>query len=196
MQIIFRPLDVWPQAATLKQKRGPFGVSYAKSLALLDRELGLLKASNVVIQAYFAEHELRNDGMPRLNATPRLPGVIVSFDCEHGRLSYPCDTYTDWQSNIRAISLTLENLRAIGRHGASNRGEQFKGYKALPAPGQSAPTESREVMVAWLRSISGLQNGDIATLVRTAEVMTHPDKGGNPDDFKTVQRFRKVLLPT
>jgi hypothetical protein len=39
----------------------------------------------------------------------------------------------DWQHNVRAIALGLEALRKVDRYGITRRGEQYAGWKALPA---------------------------------------------------------------
>src|SRR5690606_24676973 len=61
------------------------------------------------------------------------PGVILSFDSKVGHLSYPCDTFTSWQDNLRAVALALEALRKLDRYGVTKRGEQYRGFLAIEA---------------------------------------------------------------
>lgn len=42
-----------------------------------------------------------------------------------GHLSYPCDTFTTLQDNLRVIALALEALRMVDRYGVTRRGEQY-----------------------------------------------------------------------
>lgn len=203
MEFTFRPISAWPGKQSPSRKYTRFKASYSDTLKLLGRELTNLSAKNVVIQAWLDEREIRNDGQIRADARPRSPGVILSFDSKHGRLSYPCDTFTDWQGNLRAIALALEALRTVDRYGVVRRGEQYAGWKALPAPSRGPGDEFSNNGDAWSflqkilpadqwRAFPG--GSPIADVLRAAEMATHPDRGGNPDDFKRVQRCRELLI--
>src|SRR5579863_10251967 len=50
----------------------------------------------------------------------RTQGIILTFNSKHGPLSYPCDKYSNWQANLRAIALSLEALRAVDRYGVTH----------------------------------------------------------------------------
>jgi hypothetical protein len=47
---------------------------------------------------------------------------------QKGRMVLATDEYEDWQSNARAIALTLEALRAVDRYGAT-QGRQYAGFQ-------------------------------------------------------------------
>ena len=100
---------------------------------LLKHELERLQASNVVIEMDLTEVDIRRDGLPRNNARPTTPRVCLSMDSPYGPLRYPCDTFLSWQDNVRGIALALEALRKVDRYGVTKRGEQYTGWKALPA---------------------------------------------------------------
>lgn len=106
----FRPIDQWPGQHIKPRKKSKFKAHYGDTLKLLERELGYLQARNVVIQADCDERMIRQDGMLRSDARLNGPGVILAFDSKHGPLSYPCDTFTNWDCNLRAIALSLEGL--------------------------------------------------------------------------------------
>jgi len=119
MEVRFRPISTWPVAATARRKRARFRAGYSDTLQLLDRELRFLRAHRLAL----AEDDIRLDGMPRSQAKPSHPGVVLSFDSAYGPLSYPCDTFAQWEDNLRAIALGLEHLRAVDRFGVTKRGE-------------------------------------------------------------------------
>lgn len=189
MEIIFRPLRVWDGPPT-SGKRAQFKASYSETLALLDYELGRLNARNIVIEAAFDERDIRLDGRPRVDARPRLPGVVLSFDSKHGPLRYPCGTFPDWQDNVRAIALSLEHLRAVDRYGVTRRGEQYTGWKALPAPGSYAMTH--EQAIAFLKPFAEGADGP-RDAYRKAALKLHPDRGGDAEQFKRLQAAKVVL---
>lgn len=182
MEATFRPIGEWPRSEETDPRRpSPYEIGWKQTLEDLKRELAHLGAEHVVVRLDLAENRIRRDGWPRQDARPQSPRVIVEFQRPDGRwLRYPCDTFDDWQGNMRAIALTLQDLRRAGNRGALAAGEQYEGSALeLEAPG-SAENEAR----ALLDSYGGL---------RAALRATHPDRGGNEEDFRRVQEAREVL---
>lgn len=197
IQVQFEPIDKWPEKPTVSRKASKFKTRWSDTCKLLERELLHLGCRRLVIQLDCDRSQIRQDGLPRADARAR-PGVILAFQSKHGPLRYPCDTFYDWQDNVRAIALALEALRTVDRYGVTKRAEQYKGWAALPSPNGdhwSTKEQARE----FLKTILGkdlfaiFANNDEQLLLRS-EMKTHPDKGGNPDDFKKVQQARKLLL--
>lgn len=196
MQYHYEPLENKPPARN--RKRSSFSASFDKTLDLLDRELNHLKARNVVLQIDAERHEFRLDGMLRAGAKPRGPAVAISFDSRFGHLTYPCDTYDDWVSNLRAIGLALEALRAVDRYGVSGKGQQYTGWNKLPPPPE--PTvfhfSNRHDALTFLRTLVDVPHAadPLEPYIRAAEKKTHPDLGGDARKFKLVQAARAILL--
>lgn len=186
MKCTFRPLVAWSGPATpagRRRSRYTFKGSWQSTLDLLDRELRHLGAHNVVIEADFREQDLRIDGMPRAGApAPQHPGVRVSFESKHGPLTYATDAYAYWQHNVRAIALGLEALRAVDRYGITRTGEQYKGWRQIEAkPGAPTTAAEAERLIA--------SYGGLTAALRA----THPDHGGNAEDFHRVQAARQLI---
>lgn len=134
LDLIVRPITTWPRPLTKHRKRSTFSASYAATMILLDRELRHLNAKQPLLQMAYVEGDLRLDGRPRANAEPQHPGVMLSFDTPRGPLQFPCDRFTKWVDNLRAIALALEAFRKVDRYGVTSFGEQYTGWKALPSP--------------------------------------------------------------
>jgi hypothetical protein len=132
--------------------------------------------------------ELRNDGLPKARQ-PRLkdPGVAVYFELNGRQQCIPCDRWPTVQENARAIWKSIEALRGLERWGAKSFVDAaFSGFQALPAPNGAADNwwevlgvrpdaNSDEVKAAWRRRVRE----------------THPDQGGDPDEFARVQAAYK-----
>lgn len=177
MQVRFRPIDpidVERLARPGSWNREPFRATWGTTLSLLESELEKVGAHDCVIEAGFREQDLRLDGWPRSGATAEHPCVIVSFESKHGPLRYGTGEFRTWQQNVRAIALGLKALRAVDRYGITRRGEQYAGFKALPAGGPDLAQRGRELIA---------EHGG----VREAQRATHPDHGGDADDFRAVQ---------
>ncbi len=215
LQVRFRPLPTWPHPVTKPRSYPRFKTDYPATLSLLERELRFLDGRNVIVGLGLSEFDIRQDGMPRSNArAPQHPGVELSFDSKFGRLTYSTDQFEsgwpradDWKHNLRAIALSLEALRAVDRYGVSTRGQQYAGWKALPA-GVALGAVNLSTEEAWsVLTIMGETNyaevsakrlewGDelaAKDLYRAAVKLAHPDAGGSREDWDHVQEAGRVL---
>ncbi len=184
-----------------QRKETPIG----NTLELLDRELRALHASNVELLVAIPAEQFRLDGLPRASARAEHPGIILSFDTRDvGHLSYPCATFTTWQANLRAVALALEALRKVDRYGVTKRGEQYRGFLAIEATARPSTPFSHEPasIVAWLvgvvnRATVGIGRAEVsdhpANVLRKAQRLTHPDHGGDPEQFHLVTLAEQYL---
>lgn len=191
----FRPL-VWTERSTWdRRSRGTFKATWTSTLRLLETELLHLDARNVVIQADFAEHDIRIDGLPKANARqPSHPGIRIAFDSTHGPLTYSTDTHEFWQHNVRAIALGLQALRAVDRYGVTKRGEQYRGWSQLPAGNGSAPSGmTRGDAVVLVQKWSGGEAVDSRSF-RFARAAAHPDRNdGDSAAFHQLEQAGRLL---
>ncbi len=175
-------------------------VTYAKTLDRLEAELGKLKARDVVIEAGFQLSEIRNDGWPRSGAREKHPAVALHFNKEAMPVAMPSLSYFTYHQNLHAIVLTLEALRKVDLHGVAQQGEQYRGWTALPAKGQSTSTASACETVLLCAGYSDaelpslrdrmLASADFyAEAYRKAVKQVHPDmQGGNRHRFEELMK--------
>lgn len=184
----------------------PFSASWTATIELLADELRHLDAKRIAVELALTEGDLRIDGLPRANARLSSDAVRIAFDSKYGPLMYETGRFTGaywrgsmlgWQVNLRAIALGLEALRKVDRYGITKRGEQYTGWKALPAstdPADAIQTaeQAKAVLFAAADVItpSALTTEEIA---RIAVKRTHPDTGGDKTEFRKVQRAREIL---
>ncbi len=224
-----RPIETWPREQTKYRLESPFKrpgkydaggryrreeVSYTDTLRLLERELDMLGIREAVLQLAVSDRDIRLDGELRADARPAHPGVILTFThAKHGPLTYACDRFEHWRTNLRAIAKGLEALRLVDRYGITSSGEQYVGWKELPSGiPLTATTVADEVMsieqaarivVGWISGAHDLsQNARTAIedadyrryAYRQALKALHPDHGGeDTDGFLRLQRAIKVL---
>lgn len=165
-----------------------FKASLSSTVKLLYRELRMLEATNIGIELDIADSDIRLDGLPRANARPQhSEAVAVSFDSPHGPLRYVTNEYGRWEANLRSIALTLQALRAVDRYGVSKRGEQYRGFRAIPA--STDPADQIVTAEQARAAIEELGGGSIRDALRA----THPDHGGDAGDFRRVTKARELL---
>lgn len=172
----------------------PFTAPWTSTVELLADELRHLDAKRIAVELAITENDLRIDGMPRANARLSSDAVRVAFDSTYGPLMYETGRYTrahwrgnleGWQVNLRAIALGLEALRKVDRYGITKRGEQYTGWKQLPVstdPADAIQTldQARAVVAEY---------GGLTEAIKA----THPDVGGDPDDFRRVMRAKELI---
>jgi hypothetical protein len=165
LNAVFRPVDKWPgeQTPSWKRQRSRFRASYARTLDGLERELNAIQAKDIVIQCFLELRDIRNDGWPRSSARPKQPGVIVTFSQGKDAISMPCDTFEDWEQNLRAIALTLHSLRMVSQYGVSKHNEQYQGFKRLEVPSK----ESVRAVCAFAGDASGAEGIRVIALRKT-----------------------------
>jgi hypothetical protein len=195
----FRPLGQWTGPATPagSRKQATFKATYPATLDLLFREAGKLGARDLVLQVDVSERYIRTDGLPYANARyGSNPGVVISFASHHGPLRYATDAYTEWQDNLRAIALSLEALRAVDRYGVSKRGEQYTGWRALPAGNGSRHFTSAGEALRWMQAQDELEGQQLApgALYRKLARRMHPDTAtGSQPEWNQLDSARQLL---
>lgn len=97
-----------------------------------------------------------------------------------------CDRYADAEGNMRSLTLALEALRQLERHGGGVMLERaFQGFAALPAPrsahevlGISVDATRDEIQSAW----------------RSAARKAHPDLGGSSELAAEINAAKDKML--
>jgi len=195
------PIREWPGELTRVRRSSSFRAGLSDTLDVLDREIWNLtstrsqRESAEVLVAIPAGDMWRLDGRPRANAVAEHPGVIFSLDSKHGHLSYPCDTFTTWQDNLRAIALALEALRKVDRYGVTKRGEQYRGFLAIEATAAPAGFATADDALHFIAVVARAEpdrgNRDaVRKVLRMAKRITHPDVDGGGD----ANLFQRVSL--
>lgn len=190
-----RPITTWPGVRTPLEDRVParFRAALSDTLTLLSRELYYLRATDVWLEVAIPDDPKwwRNDGRPRAHARADHPGVVLRFKTPvHGlgEVTYSTDQFTDWTDNLRGIAKTLEAARMMERYGTTARGQQYRGFKELPAPESSMNTAEA---VAFLKRHGG--GTDLAAYRKAAKVL-HPDNhGGDGSLMATLNQAKEVL---
>ena len=206
LEYTFRPLSQWPQEPTAahRRKNATFRAGYVSTLNLLERELLHLKAKDVVFEADCPSSEIRNDGRLRSSAKLRGPGIVVSFDSAKGPIRMPCDKFTGWEDNLRAIALTLEHLRAVDRYGCTAHNEQYKGWTGLPDKRDQKAEQNlwaaiicrmaRDVLDKPIGQSVVLHGGDMRDdVLRGLKIALRPDRRGSDVEFKQLQQAIEAL---
>ncbi len=215
LRIQIKAIKNWNGEETKYPKRSTFRAAYNQTKKLLERELDHLdiRSDSLRIEMFVRPGEIRLDGQLRADARPYKQGVKLSFDLITERtpipgtnkdkikiqpVTYPCDTFDDWQDNLRAIALSLQNLRAVERYGVMKFQDMVK---RLALPSAEGKTSTPDAAAQILSKYSGfgvdaiLSDKAVAkTAYQKAARVLHPDSpGGNQDDFIALKKAYEAL---
>jgi hypothetical protein len=143
MKWTIRPLSDVTGFAGARQE-SQFTTSWSDAVTLLERELDMINARDVVLELDVRDNQIRLDGRLRGDATPASGRVRLAFESKHGDLVYATNRFTrgaatqrgvrkmqhDHQHNVYAIAKALEALRLVDRYGVTS-GQQYAGFKAI-----------------------------------------------------------------
>jgi len=181
----------WPSAfrrtPTGNRTRGAFSDhSLGGARDRLLYELRLLGAKSIVLSTMIP---VKLDGLPYANYKPvGDPGVAVYFQRSRRNVCLACDRYTLPEINLYALGLTVKNMRAIERYGASDFLDRaFTGFAALSMPARKP---------WWIvLEIGQDATADIVKIAyRKLALQRHPDHGGTADAWQELERAHKEAL--
>jgi hypothetical protein len=134
-------------------------------------ELRLLGATDIVVSTNVP---VKADGLLYAD-NKRLddPGIAVYFKYKKKSLVMARDGFVSVAGNLRSLTLAIDGMRQLERHGGSLMLEKaFTGFLAIAPPDWKKP---------W-REVFGIKpdwSGDIEKLYREKARIRHPDAGGN-----------------
>jgi hypothetical protein len=201
----YRALLTWPagrpQTPSNERRSAPFRASLDATYAELDDELRLARARDAVVSIDAPAGQFRkNDSRPVSLARVNSPAVVLTFTSAEGHpVTIPCDRFHDWRDNLRAIALTLHDLRRVERYGTAASGQQYRGWAQLPSVTTTAL--NAEQAAEFLAKHGG---GYMATEIlrdavkarhalRVVRAQLHPDNGGRSGDFALATDAGRVL---
>jgi hypothetical protein len=172
--------DGWPRTVSYRRESDSrFGghgrrVTMGRAVVQLMDELRLLGATKVVVSSNIPT---KSDGLPY--AESKLiddPGIAVYFDFKNKSLVMARDGFTSPAGNIRSLTLAIEGLRQLERHGGSVMLEKaFTGFLAIAPPDWKRPwRQVFGVKPDWRGDLS-----EITALRREKARHRHPDAGGS-----------------
>lgn len=125
--------DHIPRTPWQNRVQGSFMVTPEKATQDLLKEVRLARGTDLIISTNIP---IRRDGLPYATAKEPLdPGVAVYFTRKGKTICIPCDSFDRVWKNIRAIGLSIADMRGPEARGCAVLTDQaFTGFLALPAP--------------------------------------------------------------
>lgn len=192
LSTLFFPLG-WPvgysRTASDNIESSRFRVTFAAARSHLETECEAIGATDIIIST---DWPLVGDGnMKPSTRQPDDTGVAVYFTLDGVERVFCCDAWDKVESNLRAIGLTFEMLRAVERYRVSDMMNRlFAGFKSLP---ENATVNG----VTWWKYFNLEPDASPAAIraaIRAKQKECHPDKhGGNQLKWIELQEIIKQI---
>lgn len=150
----------------------------------LIREVAKIGGTNIVVSS---NQPVRADGLPYAQ-TRNIPdtGVAVYFVRAGKQMAMAQDRFWSVIGNMRSLTMAIEGLRQMERHGGAIMMERaFEGFAALPAP-------KRWWDVLGVPPLASAE--EIESAFRALAKKHHPDNGGDPAQFAEITAARAQVL--
>lgn len=181
-----------PRTAPYQRQHARFQTSFASARDAALREIKLLGGSAVIFSSNIPR---RQDGLPYSDAKPKNgdPGIAAYFTRKEKQLCFACDCWLMVDDNMHAIALTIGALRGIARWGTGDMMEAaFRGFTALPAPGQTSGISWWQVLGVPINSTPD----QVKEAYRILVAKHHPDKGGDIEMFHRLREAYQLFENT
>lgn len=151
----------------------------------IQEEIGRIGGTHIVVST---NQPLRQDGFPYAQERIiRDPGVSAYFMRDDRAMVMAQDRFWSIIGNMRSLTMAIEGLRQMERHGGAAMMERaFSGFVALPPPGKSWCDVLQVRRDATLEVIEA----NFRRLARDR----HPDKGGSADAMAELNNARDTAL--
>ena len=154
----------WPRTeGAARTHHAMFKMTFEAILQKFGWEMDRLRARDWVVSSWLPVNQRGN---PRADMARRIlddPGVAVYFTLRGRQMSMARDAHLTVSDNLRSLTLAIEHMRGLERHGGAVMMERaFEGFAALPAPGRNhwrivlglagnGAVTSEQVEEAWRR---------------------------------------------
>jgi DnaJ family protein A protein 2 len=139
------------------------------------------------------QEELLTTGIRR-----RLPGVSVRYLRDSKWQTVSCYSKYDRASNLRQIYLFLDRVRKYEKVGGQYEGLSFTTEIAKSEKASSDSQRSRNEDILDSYDILGASADDpielLKDIYRKKVLYYHPDKGGDPERFKRLQKAYEAVM--
>ncbi|WP_435143848.1 DnaJ domain-containing protein [Halobaculum sp. P14] len=139
------------------------------------------------------EHQSRNPKYPYAGqAEPDDPGVVLRWSMNGNQYAVAADAYSRVRDNLRCIGLYVAEKRKMESRPVTTGETEFANAR-LPAgdDGEIVADPPAHVVLEVSRDAT---ESEIKQAYRERVKETHPDTGGDIEEFRRVERAKEVLL--
>lgn len=144
-----------------------------------------------------ANAHTKSNGLPLYNANPDDPGFVLRWTDDEEQFAVACDASTRLRDNVRYVLKWVNETRMRGQRPVKTGDSEFAAAR-LPPGDETGGAVAASSTVEPAHEVLGVQPDAPESIVeraaRARKVETHPDNGGDAEEFKRVVEAEKVML--
>lgn len=145
------------------------------------------------------DHRKDRPNVPYANAPePDDPGAVVQWTRNEQQYAIACDHWTDLRSNVREIGLYVEEKRMMDQRPVSTGEEEFANAQLPPENENASVVASQDGDEIDPYAVLGVRedasDGVIEKAARERLKETHPDSGGEAEEYARVKKARAMVM--
>lgn len=146
-------------------------------------------------RASIGNQHTKSNGLPRHNARPDDPGVVLRWRKDGQQYAVACDAYSRLRDNLRAVYLWLHETRMRGQRPVKTGDTEFAAAR-LPSGEDDvvAAGAGREAPHEILGVASDAPEAVVRGAARSLKADAHPDSGGALEDFQRIVEAEEAML--
>ena len=173
-----------------REKNHRFDVSVSQAFDELEAELDRLDVDDY--RYSFDAQSRQTDGRPYSRANPDDPAFVLRWSMDGQQFAVACDRWARLRDNVRSVGLYVREKRKMENRPVTTGESEFANAR-LPSADESTVTGEPPAHVV-LDTSPEASDDEIRAAYRERLKEVHPDVGGDPDQFKRVQRAKERLL--
>lgn len=187
----------WPAGfdRTPEEKRARnrmFKASIADTTEDLETELHRLDPDDW--RAEIGNSHTKSNGLPLHNANPYDPGFVLRWRKDGEEFAVACDAYTRLRDNLRAVYLWIHETRMRNQRPVVTGEDEFAAARLPPGEDEATTIAARENPHEVLEVAPDAHPDVVKAAAKRRKAQTHPDAGGDPEQFQQVVKAEEAML--
>ena len=145
-----------------------------------------------------ANAHTKSNGLPLHNASPDDPGFVLRWVDDGEQFAVACDASPRLRDNVRTVLKWVHETRMRGQRPVETGGSEFAAARLPPGDDGDgdvvAGTATRQPAHEVLGVAPDAPANVVESAARARKAETHPDNGGDRDEFQRVVEAEEVML--
>ncbi|QAU11442.1 J domain-containing protein [Halorubrum sp. BOL3-1] len=137
----------------------------------------------------------KSNGLPLHNANPDDPGFVLRWTADGEQFAVVCDASPRLRDNVRTVLKWIHETRMRSQQPVQTGDTEFAAARLPPADGDAvAGTATKQPAHEVLGVAPDAPENVVESAARGRKAETHPDNGGDRDEFQRVVEAEEVML--
>ena len=171
-----------------------FQASIADTTEALKTELSRLDPDNW--RAEIGNQHTKSNGLPLHNANPDDPGFVLRWQKDDEEFAVACDAYSRLRDNLRTVYLWIHETRMRNQRPVVTGEDEFAAARLPPGDEEAiaVPDGDNRDPHEILEVAPDAHPDVVKAAAKRRKAQSHPDAGGNSQEFQRVVGAEEAML--